>query len=118
MKLVDYKKIYPDESVPVLEHYNEYFDVVKICFLPFFKLNSEFGISSRKSSKQISFEELKEKVEIFKNISAPNVKIYETNEDYPKASEIIFSGEIVNWSKIISKTKLKNYREVNKALKT
>ena len=84
MKLVDYKKIYPDESVPVLEHYNEYFDVVKICFLPFFKLNSEFGISSRKSSKQISFEELKEKVEIFKNISAPNVKIYETNEDYPK----------------------------------
>jgi len=118
MKIVDDKNIYPNELVPVLEHYKEYFDVVKICFLPFFKLNSDSDITSKKSSKQISFEELKSKYELFKNISTPNAEIYVPNENYPQKNEIVNSGQIVNWTEIVSKTELENYRQTNQALKT
>ena len=118
MKIIEDKKIYPDEKVPVLEHYKENFDSVKICFLPFFQINLETNVSSRKSSKQISFEELKSKDGLFKNISGVNAEIYESNENYPKASKIIESGEIINWGKVISKTDLENYKEINRALRT
>jgi hypothetical protein len=118
MKIVKDNKIYPDELVPVLDHYKEYFDAVKICFMPFFQLNSDANVSSRKASKQISFEELKEKDELFKKLSVLNAEIYESNEDYPESSEIIDSGEIVNWGKVITDTQLQDYREVNRALRT
>lgn len=118
MKIVDDKKIYPDEKVPVLDHFKENFDTVKICFLPFFQLNADSNISSRKASKQISFEEIKAKDELFKNISGVNAEIYESNENYPKESEIIKSGKIFNWKKVISDTELENYREINRALRT
>lgn len=118
MKIIEDKKIYPDKEVSVLEHYKENFDLVKICFLPFIQIDSESNISSRKASKQISFEELKAKDELFKNISGVNAEIYESNENYPKASEIIDSGKIIHWEKVFCETELESYREVNRALKT
>ncbi len=118
MKIIEENKIYPDEETPVLEHYKENFDLVKICFLPFFKIDSESNISSRKVTKQISFEELKAKDDIFKDISGVDAKIYVSNENYPKTPEIIKSGKVVKWNKVISETTLENFREVNRALKT
>ena len=118
MKIIEDKKIYPDENVPLLEHYRENFDLVKICFLPFFQLESELSTPSRKASKQISFGELKAKDELFRSINGVNAEIYESNEDYPKTAEIIESGELIKWEKVISETKLKSYREVNRALRT
>lgn len=118
MKIIEDKHIYPNEKVPVLEHYKENFDLVKICFLPFIQIDSESNILSKKASKQISLEELKAKDELFKNISELNAEIYASNENYPKAAEILKSGKIINWKTIISESDLINYREINRALKT
>jgi len=109
MKIIEDKHIYPGEKVPVLEHYKEKFDLVKICFLPFIQIDSESNISSRKASQQISLEKLKTKDELFKNISGLNAEIYESNESYPKAAEILESGKIIDWKTIISGTDLLNY---------
>ena len=118
MKIIEDKLIYPDEKVPVLEHYKENFDLVKICFLPFIQIESQSNLSPGKASQQISLNELKSKDELFKNISGLNAEIYESNESYPKAGEILESGKIINWQTIISESDLINYQEVNRALRT
>ena len=118
MKIIEDKHIYPGEKVPILEHYKENFDLVKICFLPFIQIDSESNISSGRASQQISLEELKAKDELFKNIIDVNAEIYESNESYPKAAEILESGKIIDWETIILETNLENYREINRALRT
>jgi Protein of unknown function (DUF2711) len=118
MKIFEENKLYPFEKVPVLEHYKEYFDAVQICFLPFFQVETNDKTLSRKSREQITFEELKEKDRIFKKLDMLDAEIFASNEDYPEDKELLKSGNIINWKKIIEDTNLQSYREVNRALRT
>jgi hypothetical protein len=123
MDLFENKKLYPlDEKTPLLEHFKEYFDTIKICFLPFFIVNKlEMEERTTENVQQITFEELKKEdnfSELFKNIEDINTEIFTRNKNYPSEKNISQNGKKVLWEEIIRETKLNSFREVNRALKT
>ena len=117
MSEIENNNLYPDEETPVLKHYSE-FDSVYIGLLPFFKLDKEH-CDTNSSKKVISLEEAQKKDEIFKKIeNYSNMTIYSSNECYPTDEEITQHGQKITWNKVIQNTKLKDYKELNKALMT
>lgn len=116
MEIVNNKKLYPDETTPLKEHYSDFTDVF-IGLVPFFQTSKK--ISKAQSSKEIiTLEQAQEKDNIFKKIEALNGVIYTTSGDYPEDQEIIESGKPILWSQIIRNTTIQNYKELNKALMT
>jgi len=117
MNVIENKHLYPDDETPVLKHYSE-FDNVYIGLLPFFKLDKE-NCDTYSSKKIISIEEVRKKNKIFEKIgNHSNVTIYSSNECYPTDEEISQNGKKVTWNEIIQNTKLKDLKELNKALMT
>ncbi|WP_375559350.1 DUF2711 family protein [Bernardetia sp. OM2101] len=118
MKIIDDRKIYPKEDTPILEHYKECFDAVKICFLPFFQIETNSKTLSRRGKDKITLEELKETDKIFENIKSDNIEIYESNKNYPTDEEILAYGKVIKWNNLIDNTELHDYKEINRSLKT
>jgi|688.fasta_scaffold480515_1 hypothetical protein len=114
----DYK-IYPDEG-KIKDHFKDFYDSVFIAFLPFTKVDRQLTANSNlKKSKQITFDELKQEVDIFKDIPSINADIYSySNKDYPTDQEIFKSGQAISWDTIIKGAGLKDNSELNKALRT
>lgn len=116
MEIVNDKKLYPDETTPLKDHYSDFTDVF-IGLVPFFQTSNK--TSKAQSSKEIiTLKQAQEKDTLFKKIEALNGVIYTTREDYPEDQEIIESGKPILWSQIIQNTSIQNYKELNKALMT
>jgi len=120
MDIFDECKFYPNEEDFILSHYKGFYESVFVAFLPFFTIKNQNSekISIQKSH-QISYEEFIAKNKLFANIQKFNAEIYSNeNADYPDDKTIFEQGEIVNWQEIKDKANLKDFAELNKALKT
>ena len=118
-EIFNYDNIYP-RGRKIKEHYKDFFDSIFIAYLPFFQVENKTSRKDNyKKSEKISFEQAKKELEILNDIPAPNAEIYSySNEDYPTDIEIYDKGRIVKWETIIKEAKLKNAKELNKALRT
>lgn len=118
MNIFTNDNIYPNEEIPVMEHFSEFYDSVFIAFLPFIRMNNDSGSESFKASEQITVEQAKAEIKELEPLKLENVEIFSSNKDYPKEKEIYENGSKVIWQEIVSKTKLSNNTELNRALKT
>lgn len=111
--------IYPPEG-KIKDHFKDFYEAAFIAFLPFFKVDRQHADNtSSKKSKQITHEEAIQELDILKDISPFNADIYTCpNQDYPTEQEIFYSGQAISWDTIIKGSGLKDYSELNKALRT
>lgn len=114
------KHLHTGFDKPIKKHFSKYFDTVFISFSPFFKLNGD-KVKDRKFQKSsaITFDELKNEVDIFKDIPQINANIFTyQNDKYPDDNEILSGGVEVKWEEIKKGCNFDEIRDVNKALKT
>jgi len=114
------KYLHPGFDKPIKKHFKKYFDTVFISFSPFFKLNSDKE-KDRKFQKSniITFSELKNEVDIIKDIPQINAEVFSyQNDKYPDYDEILSEGVEVKWEEIRKGCNFDEIRDVNKALKT
>lgn len=114
----DYK-IYPCEG-KIKDHFKDFYESAFIAFLPFFKVDRQHAYNTNfKKSKHITHEEARQELDFLKDIPLFNADIYSySNKDYPTEQEIFDSGQAISWDAIIKGSGLKDYSELNKALKT
>ena len=113
------KNIYPHEG-KIKDHYKDFYDSVFVAFLPFFQVDIQrMDKANLMKPKQITYEEAKQEIEIFKDIPpfSADIYIYST-KDYPTDQEIIENGRMITWKSIIENAEFTNYSELNKALRT
>lgn len=112
-------KIYPWEG-KIKDHFKDFYESAFIAFLPFFKVDRQHTDNTNfKKSKQITHEEARQELDILKDIPPFNADIYSySNKDYPTEQEIFDSGQAISWDAIIEGSGLKDYSELNKALRT
>jgi len=109
-------KKYPKEHTPLKVHFSSVTDVF-IGLIPFFRTDKK--TNTTKCSKEIiTYEQLQDQIDLFKNIKTPNATIYSTNSEYPNDDEVIKSGKKISWNQIITNTSIDSYKELNKALMT
>lgn len=111
--------IYPHEG-KIKDHFKDFYDTVFVAFLPFFQVDRQPNdLTNLKKSKQISFEEAKEEMEVLKDIPPFNADIFSySNKDYPTDKEIFESGKIITWDMVGKGAGLADNSELNKALPT
>lgn len=114
----DYK-IYPHEG-KIKDHFKDFYESAFIAFLPFFKVDRQHTDNPNfKKSKQITHEEARQELDILKDFPPFIADIYSySNKDYPTEQEIFDSGQAISWDAIIKGSGLKDYSELNKALRT
>jgi hypothetical protein len=118
MNIFTDNKIYPNEEIPLKEHFSKFYDSVFVAFLPFVRMDYDSDSRSFKASEQITVEEAKAKIKELEPLELENVEIFTSNKDYPKEKDIYQNGSKIKWQEIISKSKLSDYIELNRALKT
>lgn len=111
--------IYPHDG-KILEHFSGLYESAFIGFLPFFRVeNHHNGSRNFKRSEVITFEQAQNELDMLKDIPEPDATIYSYgNKDYPGDEEIYDRGEIITWNEIISQAGMKDFPELNKALRT
>ncbi len=111
--------IYPHKG-EIKDHFKNFYDTVFIALLPFFQVDRQpTDKTNFKKSKQITYEEAKQEIEILKDIPPFNANIFSySNKDYPSDEEIFETGKVITWETIIKGAELTDYSELNKALKT
>jgi len=111
--------IYPHEG-KIKEHFKDFYDSVFVAFLPFFQVDRQPNDKANlKKAKHITYEEARQEMEFLKDIPKPNAEIYSySNNEYPTDKEIFDSGQAISWDAIIKGSGLKDYSELNKALRT
>lgn len=118
MDIFEEKQFYPKDGVPIKEHYREYFDAVFLAFVPFFRLENDFGKSSFQRLHRITYPEFQK--------AHPDLKIPESagdfysneNPEYPTDEQILKFGSPVKWSEVKSTAGFADYAEINKALRS
>lgn len=112
-------KIYPHEG-KIKDHFKDFYESSFIAFLPFFKVDRNHTDNNTfKKVKQITHKELRQKLYIPKDIPPSNADIYfYSNKDNPTEQEIFDCGQAISWGTIIKGSGLKDYSELNKALRT
>lgn len=113
------KNIYPHEG-KFKDHFKDFYKTVFVAFLPFFQVDRQpTNDANLKKSKQITYGEAKEEIEVLKDIPPFNANIFSySNKDYPTDEEIYKSGKPITWDTIVKGSGLKDYSELNKALRT
>lgn len=111
--------IYPHKG-KIKDHFKDFYDTVFVAFLPFFQVDRQpSDLTNLKKSKQITYEEAKGEIEVQKDIPPFNADIFSySNKDYPTDEEIYKSGKTITWDKVVKGSKLADYSELNKALRT
>lgn len=111
--------IYPHKE-KIKDHFKDFYNTAFVAFLPFFKVEKPRAEKTNyKKSKQITFDEAIENLEIFKDIPEFDADIFSyRNDDYPSSSEIFNTGVAIRWKDIIKGAELENSSELNKALRT
>ena len=120
MNVFEERKFYPNEDIPIKEHYAGTFDSVFLAFLPFFRISeARLSKSSFQRAHQITgpqFKSANPDLNLPENISAD---IYTNdNPDYPTNDEILRYGTPVRWSEVKDYCNFDSLAELNKALKT
>lgn len=118
MNIFTDNKIYPNEDVPVKEHFSKFYDSVFVAFQPFFRIDNDSKSNFFKASKQISVKEAKVQIKELQLLKLKNVKIFTSNENYPKDRDIYENGILIKWKEIVSGTNLSDNIELYRALKT
>lgn len=113
------ENIYPHEG-KFKEHFKDFYNAVFVAFLPFFKVDRAVsGITNFQKSELISYQELQKKVDAFKDVPSFQAKIFShSNKDYPSDEEIYQLGTVITWKEVIEGAGLKNFSELNRALRT
>ncbi|PIQ20228.1 MAG: hypothetical protein COW65_16185 [Cytophagales bacterium CG18_big_fil_WC_8_21_14_2_50_42_9] len=111
--------LYPYEG-RIKDHFKELYDSVFIAFLPFFVVNKQTNSNTNfKKSEKITFQRVQEELELLRDIPEFDAAIYYySSKDFPTDKEIYEKGKNIPWENVIKGAGLKDYAEVNKALRT